>query len=153
MEQCNTAHYGFIIGKIPVVLYQQDKPEWDDVQHLIEIAEEQRSNFSESNKKFGEPILMVSGRVEGKMTGNNTGGKVLEVRDGGNAQFVAPPNANENFDKEMTMNLRKDEKFVQDEGWYKANKNYAEFLKKYKAQEDVLIFLCFIIRNIGGCNE
>ena len=95
-----------IIGKIPVVLYQQDKPDWDSVQHLIEIAEEQRTYFSESNKKFGEPILMIAGRVEGKTATNNTGGKVFEVKDGGNVQFVVPPNANENFDREMTMNRR-----------------------------------------------
>lgn len=95
-----------IIGKIPVVLYQQEKPEWEDVQHLIEIAEEQRTYFSESNKKFGEPILMIAGRVEGKTATNNTGGKVFEVKDGGNVQFVVPPNANENFDREMTMNRR-----------------------------------------------
>ena len=95
-----------VIGKIPVVLYQQDNSEWEDVQHLIEIAEEQRSNFSESNKKFGEPILMIAGRVEGKTATNNTGGKVFEVKDGGNVQFVVPPNANENFNKEMTMNRR-----------------------------------------------
>ena len=95
-----------IIGKIPVVLYQQDKPEWDSVQHLIEIAEEQRTYFSESNKKFGEPILMIAGRVEGKTATNNTGGKVFEVTDGGNVQFVVPPNANENFDREMIMNRR-----------------------------------------------
>ena len=95
-----------VIGKIPVVLYQQEKPEWEDVQHLIEIAEEQRTYFSESNKKFGEPILMIAGRVEGKTATNNTGGKVFEVKDGGNVQFVVPPNANENFDKEMTINRR-----------------------------------------------
>ena len=93
-----------IIGKIPVVLYQQEKPEWDAVQHLIEIAEVQRTYFSESNRKFGEPILMIAGKVEGKMSGNNTGGKVFEVKDGGNVQFVVPPN--ESFDKEMSMNRR-----------------------------------------------
>ncbi|WP_315543502.1 phage portal protein [Capnocytophaga leadbetteri] len=95
-----------IIGKIPVVLYQQEKPEWDAVQHLIEIAEVQRTYFSESNRKFGEPILMIAGKVEGKMSGGNTGGKVFEVKDGGNVQFVVPPNANESFDKEMSMNRR-----------------------------------------------
>ena len=95
-----------IIGKIPVVLYQQEKPEWEAVQHLIEIAEVQRTYFSESNRKFGEPILMIAGKVEGKMSGNNTGGKVFEVKDGGNVQFVVPPNANESFDKEMSMNRR-----------------------------------------------
>lgn len=105
-EQTTTEVKPNVIGKIPVVLYQQDNSEWEDVQHLIEIAEEQRSNFSESNKKFGEPILMIAGRVEGKTATNNTGGKVFEVKDGGNVQFVVPPNANENFNKEMTMNRR-----------------------------------------------
>ena len=95
-----------IIGKIPVVLYQQEKPEWDAVQHLIEIAEVQRTYFSESNRKFGEPILMIAGKVQGKMSGGNTGGKVFEVKDGGNVQFVVPPNANESFNREMTMNRR-----------------------------------------------
>ena len=95
-----------IIGKIPIVLYQQDETEWNTVQHLIEIAEEQRTYFSESNKKFGEPILMIAGKVEGKTATNNTGGKVFEVKDGGNVQFVVPPNANENFDREMSMNRR-----------------------------------------------
>ena len=95
-----------IIGKIPVVLYRQEETEWNAVQHLIEIAEVQRTYFSESNKKFGEPILMIAGKVEGKMAVNNTGGKVYEVKDGGNVQFVVPPNANENFDREMSMNRR-----------------------------------------------
>lgn len=32
----------------------------------------------------------------------------------------------------MTMNLRSDHTFVQDEGWYEAQKNYDDFIKKYK---------------------
>jgi len=34
--------------------------------------------------------------------------------------------------KPMTMNLRADDKFVQDIGWYKASKRYSEFLKNHK---------------------
>lgn len=32
----------------------------------------------------------------------------------------------------MTMNLRTDEKFVQDEGWYKASERYSDFLRRHK---------------------
>ena len=32
------------------------------------------------------------------------------------------------------MNLRSDEKFVEDEGWHKASAAYLDFLKKYEGQ-------------------
>ena len=35
--------------------------------------------------------------------------------------------------KPMTMNLRADDKFVQDEGWYKARERYADFLRRHEA--------------------
>ena len=34
--------------------------------------------------------------------------------------------------KPMTMNLRADDKFVQDEGWYLARKRYEEFLRRHE---------------------
>lgn len=34
--------------------------------------------------------------------------------------------------KPMTMNLRADDKFVQDEGWYKANDRYNDFIRRHK---------------------
>ncbi len=38
----------------------------------------------------------------------------------------------------MTTNLRVDDKFVQDEGWYAARRRYADFLNKY-AQKRILL--------------
>ena len=35
-------------------------------------------------------------------------------------------------DSDVTMNLRADTSFVEDEGWYKASKEYYNFLEKYK---------------------
>ena len=35
---------------------------------------------------------------------------------------------------EMTMNLRSDDSFVEDEGWHKASAAYLDFLKKHKGQ-------------------
>ena len=36
--------------------------------------------------------------------------------------------------KPMTTNLRCDDKFVQDDGWYKANKNYNDFVNNHKGK-------------------
>lgn len=41
--------------------------------------------------------------------------------------------------KMMTMNLRSDDRFVQDEGWYKAAQRYQAFLKQYKNKK--ILFL------------
>lgn len=39
----------------------------------------------------------------------------------------------------MTMNLRSDDKFVEDEGWYKASDHYTEFLENNKGKH--ILFL------------
>ena len=41
----------------------------------------------------------------------------------------------------MTMNLRVDGAFVQDEGWYAAQKRYASFIENYKDKKTVLLEL------------
>ena len=41
----------------------------------------------------------------------------------------------------MTMNLRIDGTFVQDEGWYAAQKRYTDFVEKYKDKHIVLLEL------------
>lgn len=41
--------------------------------------------------------------------------------------------------REMTMNLRKDDTFVQDEGWYKASYRYREFLNRFEGKR--ILFL------------
>lgn len=41
--------------------------------------------------------------------------------------------------KPMTMNLRADDKFVQDEGWYKARERYADFLRRHEGMH--MLFL------------
>lgn len=100
------------IEKIPLVFYEQDNVEWHDVQNLIEIAERQRTYQSESNKKFGEPILKLAGEVlsSGKSDG---GGRVLQLKNGGDADFIQPPNANESFKDEMRTNRRDIHEFTQ----------------------------------------
>lgn len=41
--------------------------------------------------------------------------------------------------KPMTMNLRADDSFVQDEGWYRASKRYSDFLRRHEGRH--ILFL------------
>lgn len=41
--------------------------------------------------------------------------------------------------KPMTMNLRADDKFVQDEGWYKASERYSDFIRRHEGMH--ILFL------------
>ena len=43
--------------------------------------------------------------------------------------------------KPVTMNLRSDDKFVEDEGWHKAAKRYNDFLQAHKGQHILLLEL------------
>ena len=45
----------------------------------------------------------------------------------------------------MTMNLRVDERFVQDEGWYAAAERYSDFLHRHEGQH-----LLFLELGVGG---
>ena len=47
--------------------------------------------------------------------------------------------------REMSMNLRSDDTFVEDEGWHAANNRYAEFVEKYKDKRIVFLEL-----GVGG---
>lgn len=47
--------------------------------------------------------------------------------------------------KPMTMNLRIDNRFVEDEGWHRAQKRYLNFLNKYQGQKVVFLEL-----GVGG---
>ena len=44
-------------------------------------------------------------------------------------------------DREMTMNLRADNKFVQDEGWYAAQARYADFVRRHAGMRAVYLEL------------
>ena len=47
--------------------------------------------------------------------------------------------------KPMTMNLRCDDTFVQDEGWYRASERYADFLRRHKN-----LNILFLELGVGG---
>jgi len=55
--------HGF--NKIPVVLFEQEKPEWYVVQEMIDRIEVSMSKLGASNDYSGHPILMLYGNVQG----------------------------------------------------------------------------------------
>lgn len=88
------------IGKIPVVFYQQEQVEWADVQTAIERLEQIYSYSAESNDKFAFPILKLRGEVVGQLSKDNTG-KVLQLGESADADFVVPPTANQSLNDEI----------------------------------------------------
>jgi SPP1 family phage portal protein len=74
-------------GKIPVIYYSQPKPEWADVQWLIDRFEKVISNHGDTNDYFASPIVFIEGDIEGfAKKGEN--GKVLQGKDGAKASYL-----------------------------------------------------------------
>jgi len=76
LEGKKTPH-GF--GKIPIVYFEQDKPEWYLSEDLIDRLELTLSRLSESNDYTGHPIMVLVGDVEG-MPGKDDSGKVFTAK-------------------------------------------------------------------------
>lgn len=66
-------------GKIPIIYYQQDRPEWADVQAAITRLETTMSNFADTNDYNGSPILVAKGTIKG-FSAKGERGKVLELQ-------------------------------------------------------------------------
>jgi SPP1 family phage portal protein len=73
--------------KIPVIYYSQDKPEWYDVQEMIDRLETLISNHADTNDYYGSPMVLVSGKVEG-FSAKGESGKVLELEAGAKAEYL-----------------------------------------------------------------
>lgn len=64
--------------KIPVVYYEQKKPEWEKVKSIIDTQENSYSKLVDTNDYFAKPKLMVSGRVS-NMPDKGEVGELLEM--------------------------------------------------------------------------
>lgn len=95
-----------VIGKIPIVYYQQKQVEWADVQTIIERLEFIYSNTAESNDRFAFPILKLMGEVQGQLSQDKSG-RVLQLAEGANAEFANQPQANQSIENE-TDRLERD---------------------------------------------
>ncbi len=68
-----------VLGKIPVVYYEQENAEWEDVQSSIDRIEKLKSNFGDTNDYFGDPILLLKGNVK-NMLKKDEKGKTLQIK-------------------------------------------------------------------------
>ena len=66
-----------IFGKIPVVFYNQNKAEWEDVTNLIARQELSISELIDTNQYFAAPIAKMYGKVTG-MAEKGEQGKLLQ---------------------------------------------------------------------------
>lgn len=73
--------------KIPVIYYNQEQPEWHDVQEMIDRLETLISNHADTNDYYGSPMVKVKGKIEG-FSAKGESGKVLEIEAGGDADYL-----------------------------------------------------------------
>ncbi len=67
-----------IYGKIPVIYYQQEIPDWFDVQSLINRIEVLISGHADTNDYFSSPLIKLKGKVD-VMPDKNDRGKMLLI--------------------------------------------------------------------------
>lgn len=95
------------VGKIPVVYHTQEKPEWANVQKMIERLEKLLSNHGDMNDYFGEPILAIFGQLISAINKGDSG-KILQLSENAKASFLAldsPPES-------IKMEIENLEKFI-----------------------------------------
>lgn len=76
-----------IAKKILVEYYSQQKPVWHNVQSLIDRHETLTSNHGGMNDKFGSPIFIVAGEIQGEIIDNQTG-SMMQMENGGTASYA-----------------------------------------------------------------
>jgi SPP1 family phage portal protein len=94
-------------GKIPVIYHLQSKPEWSDVQGMIERLETLLSNHGDMNDYFGEPILAIFGQLI-QAINKGESGKIMQLSENAKASFLAldsPPES-------IKMEVENLEKFI-----------------------------------------
>jgi SPP1 family phage portal protein len=93
------------IGKIPVIYYSQEIPEWDDVQPIIDRWEKSISNHGDTNDYNGSPIVLTKGEIEG-FADKGEQGKVLKLKgDNADAKYLTWDQAPASIELEQ-KNLR-----------------------------------------------
>jgi SPP1 family phage portal protein len=76
-----------IVGKMLINYYQQLEPCWAKVQTMISRHETITSNHGGMNDKFGNPLFIVSGEIQGEIIDNTTW-SVMQVENGATAQYA-----------------------------------------------------------------
>ena len=90
--------------KIPIIYYQQDQPEWSDVQMLINQYEISLSDHTDTNAYHVDPTTIVEGKIVG-FAKKGEKGKVLEIEPGAKVNLLAWAQATASLELEQ-KNLR-----------------------------------------------
>lgn len=92
------------VGKIPVIFYSKDTPEWSDAQWAIERHELSVSNHGDTNDYNGSPILKATGKING-FSAKGEAGKIVEMDAGADLDYVSWDHADASIVAEQ-KNLR-----------------------------------------------
>lgn len=87
-------------GKIPVIYYRQDLPEWYRVQSMIEQLETRVSNTGDANDYYAYPMLFVKGVIKG-FASKGERGKVLQGDENTDAKHLTWSEAAESLKLEV----------------------------------------------------
>lgn len=90
-----------IVGKISIIYYSQDSPDWQDVQDAIDRYEKSISNHGDTNDYSGSPIVVCDGEVEG-FAKKGEQGKVLITKNGATVKYLSYDQAPESVKLEQT---------------------------------------------------
>jgi SPP1 family phage portal protein len=74
-------------GKISIIYYKIDQPDWYDVQNLIDRLETSMSNHGDTDDYNASPILFAKGKVSG-LPNKGSRGKALSGDDGSDAKYL-----------------------------------------------------------------
>lgn len=75
-------------GKIPIIYYWQEEPDWYLVQPIIDRFESKISNFGDTNDYFGSPMVKVKGVVK-SMPDKTSSGKILQLDANADASYMS----------------------------------------------------------------
>jgi hypothetical protein len=90
-----------IAGKMLINYYQQTEPCWSKVQSMISRHETLISNHGGMNDKFGNPLFVVSGEIQGEIIDNTTG-SVMQMENGATAQYAELSSEPQSISLEIT---------------------------------------------------
>lgn len=93
------------IGKIPVIYARQEKPEWHDVQELIERLEKLLSNFGDTNDYHAAPKIIAKGGIQGWAKKGDSG-SVIEIDNDANIEYLTWSQAPEAVKLEIEQLIR-----------------------------------------------
>lgn len=87
-------------GKICVIYHKIEKPDWFDVQTMIDRLEERLSNTGDTNDYTGDPMTIVKGKVTGFATKGDRG-KIMEIDKDGDITLLESKNTPESVKLEL----------------------------------------------------